>query len=151
MSCPWGCDTEYYPCDDLPPLNHDEIIIPVMGVVEGGIRFSLHSFLIEFLQTINISPCQFSINVFCIVMGVVALNRLLRVHLTPRDILYVYTYMCPCLDSRTSYHLKAWDINVKLVNNLTDSNRGYDNDFLLVLGKWFTGGSSCQNMYGYPG
>jgi hypothetical protein len=38
---------KYYPCDDLPLLNRDEAIIPVMGVVEGGVRFPLHHFLMN--------------------------------------------------------------------------------------------------------
>uniref|UniRef100_A0A2N9FJJ5 Uncharacterized protein n=1 Tax=Fagus sylvatica TaxID=28930 RepID=A0A2N9FJJ5_FAGSY len=57
----------YYPCDDLPLLNRDEIIIPAMSVVEGWVS----------------------------------------------------------------------------------SNKGYDNDFLVLFGSWFTGGSACWNTFGY--
>jgi hypothetical protein len=44
---------------------------------------------------------------------------------------------------RIACHLNAKELNVKLVNGLSDSNKGYDKDYLRVSGEWFTGG--------YPG
>ena len=86
----------YYLSDDLPLLNRDEIIIPIMSIVEGGVRFPLHPLLIDFLQIVNASLSQ--LYVFRIVMGVVFINCLLEVHLTPKEILFLYSHSCPGSD-----------------------------------------------------
>uniref|UniRef100_A0A2N9GXM0 Uncharacterized protein n=1 Tax=Fagus sylvatica TaxID=28930 RepID=A0A2N9GXM0_FAGSY len=73
---------KYCKSNDLRLLNRDEILIPVMSVVEGRVR--------------------------------------------------------------------ARNVNIKLVNGLLSSNKGYDNDWLVVAGNWFIGGSSCRNKFGHP-
>uniref|UniRef100_A0A2N9IE23 Uncharacterized protein n=1 Tax=Fagus sylvatica TaxID=28930 RepID=A0A2N9IE23_FAGSY len=138
----------YCNLNDFPVINKDEILLPIMAVVEGGVRFPLHPLLVNFLQIVNATPSQVSVNLFRIIMGVVALNRLLGVNLRTGEILRVYQYMCPGEESRTLCHLKAKNVHQKLVNGLPDTNKGYDKDYLRVSGDWFTE-SKCRSSFGY--
>jgi hypothetical protein len=135
---------------DFPVINKDEIILPIMAVVEGGVRFPLHPLLVNFLQIVNATLSQVSVNSFQIIMRVVALNHLLGVNLRVGEILKVYQYMCPGDKSKTLCHLKAKNVHQKLVNGLPDTNKGYDKDYLRVSGDWYTE-SKCRSSFGYPG
>jgi hypothetical protein len=140
----------YCNLDDLPVINKDEILLPIMAVVEGGVRFPLHPLLVNFLLIVNATPSQVSLNLFRIIMGVVALNRILGVNLRVGEIFQVYQYVCPGEESRTLCHLKAKNIHNKLVNGLPDTNKGYDKDYLRVSGDWYTD-SKCRSDFGSPG
>uniref|UniRef100_A0A2N9GDH8 Uncharacterized protein n=1 Tax=Fagus sylvatica TaxID=28930 RepID=A0A2N9GDH8_FAGSY len=84
--------------DALPPSS-GELLIPVVAVVEGGVRFPIDSW-----------PTSSTI------------------------------LACP----------PPKDINYTLVNGLPDTNRGFDDDYLVVSGEWFLPGRKCPTKDGVP-
>uniref|UniRef100_A0A2N9FY98 Uncharacterized protein n=1 Tax=Fagus sylvatica TaxID=28930 RepID=A0A2N9FY98_FAGSY len=47
-------------------------------------------------------------------------------------------------------HSALEDINFTLVNGLPDTNRGFDDDYLVVSGEWFLPGRRCPTKDGVP-
>ena len=134
--------------DALPP-SLGELLIPVVAVVEGGVRFPIDPLLADFLNYFSLSPTQVNPNIFRIVMGTVELNRRLGLELSTYDI--VWTYILHRNSKTESYSLRPKDINYTLVNGLPDTNRGFDDDYLVVSGEWFLPGRRCPTKDGVPG
>uniref|UniRef100_A0A2N9H2X5 Uncharacterized protein n=1 Tax=Fagus sylvatica TaxID=28930 RepID=A0A2N9H2X5_FAGSY len=133
--------------DALPPSS-GELLIPVVAVVEGGVRFPIDPLLADFLSYFSLSPTQVNPNIFRIVMGTVELNRRLGLELSTYDI--VWTYILHRNSKTESYSLRPRDINYTLVNGLPDTNRGFDDDYLVVTGEWFLPGRRCPTKDGVP-
>ena len=57
-----------YWSDALPPSS-GELLIPVVAVVEGGVRFPIDPLLPDFLSYFSLSPTQVNPNIFRIVIG----------------------------------------------------------------------------------
>uniref|UniRef100_A0A2N9J9D9 Uncharacterized protein n=1 Tax=Fagus sylvatica TaxID=28930 RepID=A0A2N9J9D9_FAGSY len=134
--------------DALPPSS-GELLIPVVAVVEGGVRFPIDPLLADFLSYFSLSPTQVNPNIFRIVMGTVELNRRLGLELSTYDI--VWTYILHRNSKTESYSLRPRDINYTLVNGLPDTNRGFDDDYLVVSGEWFLPGRRCPTKDRVPG
>ena len=125
-----------------------DLIIPVVAIIEGGVRFPIDPLLADFLAYFHISPTQISPNIFRIVNGVAELNRRLGFNLTVHDIIATYFL-------RTTQHeafsLRPRDVNNTLVNGLPDTNKEMMDDFLLVRGNWYFPGHRCPTVDGKPG
>jgi hypothetical protein len=128
--------------------EHGDIIIPLVAIIEGGVRFPIDPLLADFLDYFRISPTQISPNIFRIVNGVAELNRRLGFNLTVHDIIATYFL-------RTTQHeafsLRPRDVNNTLVNSLPNTNKEMTDDFLLVRGNWYFPGHRCPTTDGKPG
>jgi hypothetical protein len=133
--------------DALHPATRD-LLIPMVAVVEGGVRFPMDPLLADFLSCFSLSPSQVNPNVFRIVMGTVELNSRLGLELSTYDI--VRTYVMHYNTKTKAYSLRPRDVNYTLVNVLPDTNRGFDEHFLIVSGEWYLPGRKCPTRDGAP-
>ena len=76
--------------DDLALLQYRDLVLPIIAIVEGGVRIPMHLFLIQFLTHFRLSPLQCVPNVFRVVMGTAVLIEKLGLNLTVHDITYLY-------------------------------------------------------------
>ena len=84
---------------------------------------------------------------FRILGSVDALNEKMGVNLTHHDVNWVYN--CQHLKSQ-GYYLKTRVLEVKLILYLPDTNKGMDQDFLIVSGDWHDG-LQCPTRDGTSG
>jgi hypothetical protein len=121
--------------DDLVVEGQDEnkIYIPLIFIVEGGLRFPLHPFFCEVCSRCQLNPRQLCPNFVRVVMGTVALNRLLGLHLDWWDLHFLYSVV-PTAEK--NYYFKARDPDQKLITDLPNSSKGEADDFLVVSGNW---------------
>uniref|UniRef100_A0A2N9I7T1 Uncharacterized protein n=1 Tax=Fagus sylvatica TaxID=28930 RepID=A0A2N9I7T1_FAGSY len=138
---------EYRYWEDTLPGEPGDLILPVVIVIEGGVRFPLDPLLTNFLDYFNLSPTQINPNVFRIVMGVVELNRRLGLDLTVYDIMATYSLRT---SSNEAYSLRPRDVENTLVNSLPDTNKDMTDDFLLVRGAWHFPNQQCPTADGKP-
>ena len=103
----------------------------------------------DFLSYLRLSPSQVNPNVFRIVMGTAVLNRRLGLELGIHDILR--TYILHHNSKTEAYSLRPRDVDFTLVNGLPDTNRGFDEDYLIVSGEWFLSRHKCPTKDGAPG
>ena len=138
----------HVPFDDLALLQYQDLVLPIVAIVEGGVRIPMHPFLIQFLTHFRLSHLQCVSNVFRVVMGTVVLMKKLNLNLVVYDIAYVYRLQ---VTGRKQYTLIAWNSDRKLVTGLPDSIKGQDEDFLVITGNWQNPLFSCPLILREPG
>jgi hypothetical protein len=138
----------YVPYGDLALLQHQDLVLPIVAIVEGGVRIPMHTFQVRFLTHFRLNPLQCAPNVFRIVMGTAVLMEKLGLNLTVHDITYVYSLQTT---GRDQYALVARNVDRKLVTGLPDSSKGRDEDFLVITGNWQNPYINCPLKPGVPG
>ena len=137
----------YVPVSDPALFQNQDLVLPIVAIVEGGVRIPMHPFLINFLVHFRLSPLQCVPNVFRIIMGTAVLMEKLGLNLTVHDITYVYRLQAT---GRNQYTLVARHWERKLVTGLPDSSKGRD-DYLVITGNWQNPLISCPLTPGEPG
>jgi hypothetical protein len=145
---PKDVQIQYTSSDDLALLEYQDLVLPIVAIVEGGVRIPMHPFFIQFLIHFGLSPLQCVPNVFRIVMGTAVLIDKLGLNLTIHDITYVYRLQ---VTGKKKYTLVARHWERKLVTGLLDSSKGRDEDFLVITGNWQNPLLSCPLIPGVPG
>ena len=78
--------------EGVAAVQHKEglLLIPLMAVFEGGVRFPLHPFLVSILRELGTTTSMFTVNFFCIVMSLVRLNERHNLRLTTNECFGMY-------------------------------------------------------------
>ena len=84
---------------------------------------------------------------FKILGNVDAMNERLGIFLTHHDVNWVYS--CQKI-SDVGYYLKTRVHVVRLISCLLETNKGMNEDFLIISGEWHDG-LHCPTMDGTPG
>uniref|UniRef100_A0A2N9IHI8 Transposase (putative) gypsy type domain-containing protein n=1 Tax=Fagus sylvatica TaxID=28930 RepID=A0A2N9IHI8_FAGSY len=137
----------YVPYGDLALLQRQDLVLPIVAIVEGGVRIPMHTFLLRFLTHFRLNPLQCAPNVFRIVMGTAVLMEKLGLNLTVHDITYMYSLQTTGKDQ---YTLVARNADRKLVTGLPDSSKSRDEDFLVFTGNWQNPHINCPLKPGVP-
>ena len=81
------------------------IFVPLMAILEGGVRFLLDPLLLGTLRFYELNPDQCLSNFYRVVGCVSRSNRLYNLRLTHHDINFLYS----CCGLKNNYYLKVWD------------------------------------------
>ena len=112
------------------------MIILMIAFIEGGMRIPMGRVTRDFLIAHQLCLTQCFPNMFRILGSVDALNKKIGVNLTHHDVKWVYNYQ---LLKSQGYYLKTRVPEVRLISCLPETNKGMDQDFLIVSGEWHNG------------
>ena len=119
----------------------------MIAFIEGGMRIPMGRVTRDFLNLFRLCPTQCVPNMFRILGSVDALNEKLGIHLTHHDVNWVYSCQKGVDEG---YYLKTRVLVVRLISCLPETNKGMDEDFLIVSREWHDG-LHCPTQDGTSG
>ena len=141
-------DVEVRYCSESKAIlsrGEDRVVIPLVAIVEGGVRIPISDLLTNFLHHFKVFLDQCTPNVFRIVSSVETLNKKLGLKLTAHNINYIYSFQ----DSKTfGYYFKIRHGEMRLISGLSDSNKKTKGNYLIVSGNWYPDGIHCPTGAG---
>ena len=108
----------------------------MIAFIEGGMRIPMGTVTRDYVKAHRLAPTQCASNMFRILGSVDALNEKMGLNLTHHDVNWVYN-LHHLKGQR--YYLKTRYPEVRLISYLPDSNKGMNNDFLIVSREWHNG------------
>ena len=126
----------------------ERVVIPLVAIVQGGIRISMSDLLNNFLRHFKVCPDQCTLNAFRVVSSIDKLNERLCLKLTKHDTNYIYSFQ----ESKTlRFYFKIRLGEVRLISSLLDSNKETEGDYLIISGNWYPNGICCPTTAGRAG
>ena len=113
-----------------------EVVIPMIALIEGGMRIPIGSVMRNYLRFVRLAPTQCVPNVFRILGCVDALNEKMGLQLTHHDVNWVYSLHHM---KGKGYYLKTRQHEIRLIQYLLESSKGLNKDFLIVSEEWHDG------------
>ena len=114
----------------------EAVAIPMIAFIEGWIRIPMGRVTRDFLSLYRLCPTQCVPNIFRILDSVNTINDKMGINLTHNDINWVYNCQ---KNNEARYYLKTRVPTVRLISCLPETNKGMDEDFLIVSREWHDG------------
>lgn len=117
--------------------GEDFILLPLLAITEGGVRFPIHAFIRQFLHCYKLVPCQVAVNVYRILYSVMELARRNDIQrITLGDLMLMYQVGKNATHQR--YFLSTLPYFDQVVTRLYDSEK-WANVFVKVSGNFERG------------
>ena len=105
----------------------------MIAFIEGGMRIPMGKVTRDFLNLFKLCPIQCALNMFRILGSIDARNDKMGINLTHHDKNWVYSCQ---RSNKAGYYLKTRVPIVRLISCLSETNKGMDEDFLIISGEW---------------